>query len=98
MALATGTRIGAYEITGLLGAGGMGQVFKARDTKLNRTVAIKSLQASVAADADRIARFEREAQLLASLHHSNIAGIHGLEHSEARRISCSNSSTENRST
>src|SRR5262245_40835211 len=81
MPLATGTRIGAYEIAGPLGAGGLGQVFKARDTKLNRTVAIKSLQASVAADTDRIARFEREAQLLASLHHPNIAGIHGLEHS-----------------
>jgi serine/threonine protein kinase len=79
MSLAPGSRIGPYEVSGLLGAGGMGEVYKARDTKLSRTVAIKALQPSVAADPDRIARFEREAQLLASLHHPSIAGIYGLE-------------------
>jgi serine/threonine-protein kinase len=79
MSLAPGSRIGPYEVTGLLGAGGMGEVYKARDTKLSRAVAIKALQPSVAADPDRIARFEREAQLLASLHHPSIAGIYGLE-------------------
>ena len=62
----------------------MGEVYRARDTKLNRTVAIKALHASVAADHDRVARFEREAQLLASLHHPNIAGIHGLETADAQ--------------
>jgi serine/threonine protein kinase len=79
MALPTGTRIGPYEVTGALGAGGMGEVYRARDARLNRDVAIKALQPAVAADPERIARFEREAQLLASLHHPNIAGIHGLE-------------------
>ncbi|HYN09747.1 MAG TPA: protein kinase [Vicinamibacterales bacterium] len=79
MPLPTGARIGPYEVTGALGAGGMGEVYKARDTKLNRTVAIKALQPVVSADPERIARFEREAQLLASLHHPNIAGIYGLE-------------------
>ena len=84
MPLTAGTRIGLYEITPLLGEGGMGEVYRARDTKLNRTVAIKALHASVAADRDRVARFEREAQLLASLHHPNIAGIHGLETADAQ--------------
>src|SRR5678815_2187077 len=79
MALPIGTRIGPYEVTGALGAGGMGEVYRARDARLNRDVAIKALQPAVAADPERIARFEREAQLLASLHHPNIAGIHGLE-------------------
>ena len=84
MPLTAGTRIGLYEITTLVGEGGMGEVYRARDTKLNRTVAIKALHASVAADRDRVARFEREAQLLASLHHPNIAGIHGLETADAQ--------------
>jgi eukaryotic-like serine/threonine-protein kinase len=79
MSVPVGTRIGPYEVTAQLGVGGMGEVYRARDTKLNRTVAIKALHASVAADRDRVARFEREAQLLASLHHPNIAGIYGLE-------------------
>ena len=79
MPLPAGARIGPYEIMGALGAGGMGEVYRARDTKLNRTVAIKSLQTSVAAEPERIARFEREAQLLASLQHPNIAGIYGVE-------------------
>ncbi len=81
MALSAGTRIGPYEVISQLGAGGMGDVYKARDARLNRTVAIKALQSSVSADPERIARFEREAQILASLNHSNIAGIYGLESS-----------------
>ena len=79
MPLTAGTRIGPHEVISQLGAGGMGDVYKARDTRLNRTVAIKALQASVATDPERIARFEREAQILASLNHSNIAAIYGLE-------------------
>ena len=82
--MSAGTRIGPYEVTAPLGAGGMGEVYRARDTRLNRTVAIKALHAWVAADRDRVARFEREAQLLASLHHPNIAGIHGLETADAQ--------------
>jgi len=74
-----GTRVGPYEITGVLGAGGMGEVFRARDTKLLRDVAIKVLPESLASDRERRARFEREAQVLASLNHSNIGGIHGFE-------------------
>jgi serine/threonine-protein kinase len=81
MSLAPGTRIGPYEVTAQLGAGGMGEVYRAKDTRLNRTVAIKALQSAGATDPDRISRFEREAQLLASLNHSNIGGIHGLEQS-----------------
>ena len=79
MPLPTGARIGPYEVIGALGAGGMGEVYKARDTKLHRTVAIKSLQDSVSGDPERVARFDREAQILASLQHPNIAGIYGLE-------------------
>lgn len=82
VALPPGTRLGPYEIQSSLGAGGMGEVYRARDTKLGRTVAIKSLQASGSADPDRVARFEREAQLLASLNHPNIGGIHGLQEVE----------------
>ena len=76
-----GTRIGPYEVIASLGAGGMGEVYRARDTKLNRDVAIKVLLSSVAHDADRLSRFGREAQLLAALNHPNIAHIHGLEDS-----------------
>ena len=79
MTLSAGTRIGLYEIVGLLGAGGMGEVYRARDTKLDREVAIKVLLAAVANDAERLARFSREAQVLASLNHPNIAQIYGLE-------------------
>jgi hypothetical protein len=79
MAFKAGTRVGAYEIVGLLGAGGMGEVYRARDTRLNRSVAIKALLAAVAGNPDRLARFRREAQLLASLNHVNIAQIHGFE-------------------
>ena len=81
MALTPGTRLGAYEVTALLGEGGMGQVYRATDTKLKRQVAIKILPPSVAADHDRLARFQREAEVLASLNHPNIAGIYGLEES-----------------
>ena len=79
MALTTGTRLGAYEIAVLIGAGGMGEVYRARDTRLNRDVALKVLPEAFAADSDRLARFKREAQLLASLNHPNIAAIYGLE-------------------
>jgi eukaryotic-like serine/threonine-protein kinase len=81
LALTPGTRLGVYEITAPIGEGGMGQVFRARDTKLDRDVAIKILPEAFAHDADRLARFQREAKTLASLNHSNIAGIYGLEES-----------------
>jgi serine/threonine protein kinase len=81
MSLAPGTRLGPYEIVAPIGAGGMGEVYRARDAKLNRTVAIKVLPESLATDADRLMRFEREAQMLAALNHPHIAQIHGLEES-----------------
>jgi serine/threonine-protein kinase len=81
LALAPGTRLGAHEILSLIGSGGMGEVYRAHDSRLNREVAIKVLPSDVAADRDRLARFEREAQLLASLNHPNIAQIHGLDDS-----------------
>ena len=79
MALLAGARHGSYEILSILGAGGMGEVYRARDTRLDRDVAIKILPDNLAADPERIARFEREAKTLAALNHSNIAHIHGLE-------------------
>ena len=79
MALTSGTRIGVYEIVSLLGAGGMGEVYRARDTDLKRDVALKVLPAALAGDAERLARFQREAEVLAALNHPNIAHIHGLE-------------------
>ena len=79
MPLDPGTRIGAFEVTGSLGAGGMGEVYRARDTRLQRDVALKILPPSFAADPDRLARFEREAQILASLNHPHIAAIYGIE-------------------
>ncbi len=85
MSPAPGTRIGPYEITGPLGAGGMGEVYRARDPRLGRDVAIKALPEALAHDAERIARFEREARLLASLNHPNIGAIHGLEEADGRR-------------
>jgi serine/threonine protein kinase len=78
----TGTRIGPYEIVAELGAGGMGEVYRARDTRLHRDVAVKVLLPAVASDADRLARFTREARVLASLNHPNIAHVHGLEDSD----------------
>ena len=74
-----GARIGVYEILGSLGAGGMGEVYRARDTKLGRDVALKILPPAFTADADRVARFEREARLLASLNHPHIGAIYGFE-------------------
>jgi Tol biopolymer transport system component len=76
--LTPGTRLGPYEIVGSLGAGGMGEVYRARDTELKREVAIKILPADVTADADRLARFQREAEILASLNHQNIAHVFGM--------------------
>src|SRR5690348_10400848 len=81
MTLASGTRLGPYEIISAIGAGGMGEVFRARDTKLGRDVALKVLPEAVASDPERVARMHREAQLLAALNHPNIAAIHGLEDS-----------------
>jgi serine/threonine protein kinase/Tol biopolymer transport system component len=81
LALAPGTRLGVYEVTAPIGEGGMGQVFRARDTTLNRDVALKVLPDSFANDPDRLARFTHEAQTLASLNHSNIAHIYGVEES-----------------
>jgi serine/threonine protein kinase len=85
MALASGQRIGVYEVIGPIGAGGMGEVYRARDTRLGRDVALKILPDVFAADPDRLARFEREAQVLASLNHPHIAAIHGFEESGSVR-------------
>jgi eukaryotic-like serine/threonine-protein kinase len=79
MALASGTKLGPYEIVALLGAGGMGEVYRARDTKLGREVALKLLPPQFTADPDRVARFTREAQVLASLNHPHIGAIYGFE-------------------
>ena len=78
MSLTPGTRLGPYEVVAQIGVGGMGEVYRATDTNLKRDVAIKVLPASVAADAERLARFQREAEVLASLNHPNIAAIYGL--------------------
>ncbi len=82
MSLAAGMRLGPYEIGSPIGKGGMGEVYRARDTKLDRDVAIKVLPDEFANDEERLARFEREAKLLASLNHPNIASIYGLEESD----------------
>ena len=79
MPLSPGTHLGPYEILAPIGAGGMGEVYRARDTKLDRDVAIKVLPAALAQDPERLARFEREAKVLAALNHPNIAQIYGLE-------------------
>src|SRR5712692_7476807 len=81
MPLAPGSRLGPYEIVAPLGAGGMGEVYRARDTRLGREVALKVLPEVFVKDAERMARFEREAQVLASLNHPNIAALYGLEES-----------------
>ena len=79
MPLTTGTRLGSYEILARLGAGGMGEVYRARDMKLKRDVALKVLPEAFAGDPDRMLRFQREAEVLASLNHPNIAHIYGVE-------------------
>ena len=81
LALTPGIRLGVYDIAAPIGEGGMGQVFRARDTKLDRDIAIKVLPEGFVHDADRLARFQREAKTLASLNHPNIAAIYGLEES-----------------
>ncbi len=82
MALSPGKQLGAYEVLAPIGAGGMGEVYRARDTKLGREVAIKVLPDAFAQNPERLARFKREAKLLASLNHPHIATIHGLEESD----------------
>jgi serine/threonine protein kinase/dipeptidyl aminopeptidase/acylaminoacyl peptidase len=82
LALIPGTRLGPYEVSAQIGVGGMGEVYRATDTNLKRAVAIKILPESVAADAERLARFQREAEVLASLNHPHIAAIYGLERSD----------------
>src|SRR6478672_667423 len=79
MALTIGTQLGSHEITALLGKGGMGEVYRARDLKLKREVAIKILPEEFSRDMDRVARFQREAEVLASLNHPNIASIYDLQ-------------------
>jgi len=86
MPLVAGTRLGVYEIGAPLGAGGMGEVYRAHDTKLGRGVAIKVLTEAFAFDPDRIGRFEREAKVLASLNHPYIAALHGMEESGGRHF------------
>src|SRR5687767_4990724 len=86
LALTPGTRLGVYEVTAQIGQGGMGEVYRATDTKLKRQVAIKILPPSLAADHDRLARFQREAEVLASLNHPHIAGIYGLEFGLVGRV------------
>ncbi len=85
MSVSAGTRLGPYEITAKLGEGGMGEVYRATDTKLRRDVAIKVLPAAFVEDKERLQRFEREAQLLAQLHHPNIASIFGMEESDGTK-------------
>ena len=86
MALDAGTKLGPYEILSLLGAGGMGEVYLATDSKLDRKVAIKVLPETMTRDRERVARFEREAKLLASLNHPNIAAVHGFDASDGTRF------------
>ena len=85
MPLQVGSRLGHYDVTALIGEGGMGQVYQATDTKLKRQVALKILPEAFSADPERLARFQREAEVLASLNHPNIAAIHGLEEAEGVR-------------
>src|SRR5580693_8955536 len=82
MTLTAKTKLGSYEILVSIGAGGMGEVYQAHDTKLGRDVAIKVLPEAFAHDPERLSRFQREAKMLALLNHPNIATIHGLEHSD----------------
>src|SRR5262249_37929387 len=86
MTLSIGTYLGSHEITGLLGKGGMGEVYRARDTKLKRDVAIKVLPDEFSSDADRLSRFQREAEVLASLNHPNIAAIYDQQEANETRF------------
>jgi len=86
MGLTSGSQVGPYSITSLLGAGGMGEVYRARDPRLERDVAIKALPAHLAGDADRLSRFEREARVLAGLNHPNVGAIFGIEESDGHRF------------
>ena len=87
MPLPPGKRLGQYDVVEAIGAGGKGEVYRARDTTLGREVAIKVLPEALSRDEDRLARFEREARLLASLNHSGIATLYGLESNGSRRSS-----------
>src|SRR3990172_6163164 len=86
MPLAPGTRLGQFEVLSPLGSGGMGEVYRARDSRLSRDVAIKILPEALANDPDRVARFEREARVLASLNHPHIASVHGFEQGADHRF------------
>ena len=86
MPLTIGSQLGTHEIIALLGKGGMGEVYRARDLKLKREVAIKILPEEFSRDADRVSRFQREAEVLASLNHPNIAGIHDLQEASGSRF------------
>ena len=86
MAMKIGTQLGSHEITALLGKGGMGEVYRARDTRLKREVAIKILPDQFSRDPDRVSRFQREAEVLASLNHPNIAAIYSLEEAQGSRF------------
>jgi serine/threonine protein kinase len=86
MGLAAGATLGPYQVLALLGAGGRGEVWRARDVRLGREVALKLLPAAFASDAERLARFEREARLLASLSHPNVATLFGLEQLDGCRV------------
>jgi serine/threonine protein kinase len=86
MSLAPGVRLGPYEIVSALGAGGMGEVYRAKDMKLGRDVALKILPAAFTTDAERLARFRREAQVLASLNHPHIGAIYGLDDANGQQF------------
>src|SRR6266516_7200617 len=86
MAISIGTQLGSHEITALLGKGGMGEVYRARDTKLKREVAIKILPDEFSRDPERLARFQREAEVLASLNHPNIAAIYDVDEANSSRF------------
>src|SRR5262249_44822599 len=86
MTITIGTQLGSHEITGLLGKGGMGEVYRARDAKLKREVAIKILPVEFSSDANRVSRFQREAEVLASLNHPNIAAIYDLQEANGSRF------------
>src|SRR6516162_8517245 len=85
MSIGVGTQLGSLEITALLGKGGMGEVYRARDLRLKREVALKILPEEFSGDADRVRRFQREAEVLASLNHPNIAGIYDLAEANGSR-------------